>query len=88
VNAPLTGIWMKSSTAVCRTGLTTSSPLDMETNLVSTTVIIISLLMSLLLLPPTIIPLSGVGRTCFSSCCDKDSTIIFTTGRLLDVNPP
>jgi hypothetical protein len=26
--------------------------------------------------------LSGVGATCFSSCCDKDSAIIFTTGRL------
>jgi hypothetical protein len=38
--------------------------------------------------PPTLIPLSGVGTTCFSSCCDKDSTIIFTTGRLPDVNPP
>jgi hypothetical protein len=24
----------------------------------------------------------------FSSCCDKDSAIIFTTGRLPDVNPP
>jgi hypothetical protein len=24
------------------------------------------------LLPPTLIPLSGVGTTCFSSCCDKD----------------
>jgi hypothetical protein len=23
----------------------------------------------------------------FSSCCDKDSAIIFTTGRLPDVNP-
>jgi hypothetical protein len=36
------------------------------------------------------IPLSGVGTTCFSLCCacDKDSAIIFTTGRLLDVNPP
>jgi hypothetical protein len=40
------------------------------------------------LLPPTLIPLSGVGTTCFSSCCDKDSAIIFTTGRLPDVNPP
>jgi hypothetical protein len=29
--------------------------------------------------PPTLIPLSGVGTTCFSSCCDKDSEIIFTT---------
>jgi hypothetical protein len=35
---------------------------------------------------PTLIPLSGVGTTCFSSCCDKDSAIIFTTGRLPDVN--
>jgi hypothetical protein len=39
-------------------------------------------------LPPTLIPLSGVGTTYFSSCCDKDSAIIFTTGRLPDVNPP
>jgi hypothetical protein len=31
---------------------------------------------------PTLIPLS------FSSCCDKDSAIIFTTDRLPDVNPP
>jgi hypothetical protein len=30
--------------------------------------------------------LSGVGTTCFSSYCDKDSAIIFTTGRLLDIN--
>jgi hypothetical protein len=41
-----------------------------------------------LLLFPTLIPLSGVGKTCFSSCCDKESAIIFTTGRLPDVNPP
>jgi hypothetical protein len=35
------------------------------------------------------LPLSGVGTTCFSSCCDKDSAIVFTTGRgrLPDVNP-
>jgi hypothetical protein len=39
-------------------------------------------------LSPTLIPLSGVGTTCFSSCCDKDSAIIFTTGRLPEVNPP
>jgi hypothetical protein len=39
--------------------------------------------MIVLLLFPTIIPLSEVGTT-----CDKDSAIIFTTGRLLDVNPP
>jgi hypothetical protein len=39
-------------------------------------------------LPPILIPLSGVGTTCFSLCCDKDSAIIFTTGRLPDVNPP
>jgi hypothetical protein len=39
-------------------------------------------------LPPTLIPLSGVGTTCFSSCCDKDSAIIFTTGRLPEVKPP
>jgi hypothetical protein len=31
--------------------------------------------------------LSGVSATCFSSRCDKDSAIIFTTGRLPDVNP-
>jgi hypothetical protein len=37
---------------------------------------------------PTLIPLSGVGTTCFSSCCDKYSAFIFTTGRLPDVNPP
>jgi hypothetical protein len=48
----------------------------------------ISRLISLFLLFPTRIPLSGVGATCFSSCCDKDSAIIFTTGRLPDVNPP
>jgi hypothetical protein len=41
-----------------------------------------------LLLLLTLIPLSGVGTTCFSSCCDKDSAFIFTTGRLPDVNPP
>jgi hypothetical protein len=35
----------------------------------------------------TLIPLSGIGTTCFSSCCDKDSAIIFTTGRLPDVKP-
>jgi 4-diphosphocytidyl-2C-methyl-D-erythritol kinase len=40
------------------------------------------------LLLPTLIPLSGVGTTCFSSCCDKDTAIIFTTGRLPDVNSP
>jgi hypothetical protein len=39
-------------------------------------------------LSPTLIPLSGVGTTCFSSCCDKDSAIIFTTDGLPDVNPP
>jgi hypothetical protein len=32
--------------------------------------------------------LSGVGTTYFSSCSDKDSEIIFTTGRLPVVNPP
>jgi hypothetical protein len=41
-----------------------------------------------LLVLPTLILLSGVGTTCFSSCCDKDSAIIFTTGRLPDVNHP
>jgi hypothetical protein len=41
-----------------------------------------------LILPPTRIPLSGIGTTCFTSCCDKDSAIIFTTSRLPDVNPP
>jgi hypothetical protein len=40
------------------------------------------------LLPPTLIQLSVVGATCFSSCCDKYSAFIFTTGRLPDVNPP
>jgi hypothetical protein len=37
---------------------------------------------------PTLSPLSEVGTACFISCCDKDSAIIFTTGRLPDVNPP
>jgi hypothetical protein len=32
--------------------------------------------------------LNGVDTKCFSSCCDKDSAIIFTTGRLPDVKPP
>jgi hypothetical protein len=36
--------------------------------------------MLILLLFPTRIPV-GVGTTCFSSCCDKDSAFI-TTGRL------
>jgi hypothetical protein len=36
----------------------------------------------------TLMPLSGVGTTCFSSCCDKDSETIFTTDRLPDVNLP
>jgi hypothetical protein len=31
--------------------------------------------------------LSGVGTTRLSSCCDKDSAIIFMTGHLPDVNP-
>jgi hypothetical protein len=31
---------------------------------------------------------SSSSSSCFSSCCDKDSAIIFTTGRLPDVNPP
>jgi hypothetical protein len=35
---------------------------------------------------PTIAPLNVVGTTCFASCCDKDSAIILTTGRLPDVN--
>jgi hypothetical protein len=39
------------------------------------------------LLFPTLIPLSGVSTTCFSSRCDKDSAVILTTG-LPDVNPP
>jgi hypothetical protein len=30
----------------------------------------------------TLIPLSGVGTTCVSSCCDKDSAFIITTGRV------
>jgi hypothetical protein len=29
-----------------------------------------------------LIPLSGVGTTCFSQCCDKDLPTYFTTGRL------
>jgi hypothetical protein len=37
-------------------------------------------------LSPTLIPQSGVGTTCFLSCCDKDSSIIFTTGCLPDIN--
>jgi hypothetical protein len=49
---------------------------------------------------PTLIPPSGVGTTCFSSCYDKESiqfnsmlywyqgAIVFTIGRLPDVNPP
>jgi hypothetical protein len=41
-----------------------------------------------ILLLPTLIPLSGVGTTCFLSCCDKDSAIVFTTSRLSDVNSP
>jgi hypothetical protein len=36
---------------------------------------------------PTLIPVSGVDTTCLS-LCDKDSAIIFTAGRLPDVNPP
>jgi hypothetical protein len=39
------------------------------------------------LLPPTLIPLSGVDTTYFLSSCDKDSAIIFTTGRLPDGSP-
>jgi hypothetical protein len=40
------------------------------------------------ILPPKLIPLSGNGTTCFSSCCDKDSAIILRpaaclTGRVL-----
>jgi hypothetical protein len=39
------------------------------------------------LLFPILLPLlSGVDATCFSSCCDKDSAIIFGTGRLPYVN--
>jgi hypothetical protein len=34
------------------------------------------------ILPPNLIPLSEVGTTCFSSCCDKDSAFIFTTWKL------
>jgi hypothetical protein len=30
-----------------------------------------------ILLFPTLNPLSGVGTTCFSSCCDKDSAFVF-----------
>jgi hypothetical protein len=32
--------------------------------------------------------MKAVGTSCFSSCCDKDSAIIFTTSRLSDANPP
>jgi hypothetical protein len=35
----------------------------------------------------TLITLSAVGTTCFSSCCDKDSAIIFTTRRLPERQP-
>jgi hypothetical protein len=38
--------------------------------------------LNVLLLSPTPILLSGIGRTCFSSCCDKDSAIIFTAACL------
>jgi hypothetical protein len=41
-----------------------------------------------LLLFPIHIPLSGVGTTCFSSYCHKDSAIIFTTGCQPDINTP
>jgi hypothetical protein len=37
---------------------------------------------------PTLIPLSGVGTTYFSSFCDKDSAFILKTIRLLHVYPP
>jgi hypothetical protein len=47
-----------------------------------------SLISTCFFLLPKLIPLSGVGTTCFSSCCDKNWAIIFTTGRLPDVNPP
>jgi hypothetical protein len=36
----------------------------------------------------TLILLSEIGTTCFSSCCGKDSAIFLTTGRPPDVNPP
>jgi hypothetical protein len=36
---------------------------------------------------PTIIP-AWDQYNIFSSCCDKDSAIIFNEGRLPDVNPP
>jgi hypothetical protein len=39
-----------------------------------------------LLLPPTLIPLSGVGTTCFSSCCDKDSAFILRPAACLTSN--
>jgi hypothetical protein len=45
-------------------------------------------IISMYYLLPTLIPLSGIGTTCFSACCDKDSVIIFMTGRLTDVKPP
>jgi hypothetical protein len=41
-----------------------------------------------ILLFPTLILLGRIGTTCFVSCHDKDSAIIFTSGRLPDVNPP
>jgi hypothetical protein len=44
-------------------------------------------LVRLYLLPPILIPLSGVGTTWFSSCCDSYLAIIFTTSHLPDVNP-
>jgi hypothetical protein len=40
----------------------------------------------LIFLFPILILLSGVGKSCLSSF-DKDSAIVFTTGRLPDVNP-
>jgi hypothetical protein len=45
-------------------------------------------LIFILLLPTLFLHYVGVGTTCFSSRCDKDSAIIFTTGCLPDVNAP
>jgi hypothetical protein len=40
------------------------------------------------LLFPTLIPRGSQYNIFFSSCCNKDSSIIFTTGYLPDINPP
>jgi hypothetical protein len=43
--------------------------------------------LEILLLLPTLIPLSGVGTTCFHHVVIKIRHLCFTTGRLPDVNP-